>query len=117
VHGKISEMMRQLQVDGFFKEITVELNRKHSQSIEEEHLVRIVEELADRNVTNEAVREAFVKEILSNAQLISNQITQKPWQIWHAKGSCEFVTSDTPVVTALAVNDNLAPGFGFNISG
>jgi Protein of unknown function (DUF4238) len=41
----------------------------------------------------------------------------RPWQVWRAPESAEFITSDNPVITMLPIGDQFAPGFGFNSSG
>jgi len=116
VHGKVSELMRRLQKDGFFGEIAAEYSRKHSQIIEADEVMKIVDNLANSNTNVDNLRKGFLEDLMSNAQLVTDQIVQKDWQVWCAADSCDFVTSDTPVVTALPINEELAPGVGFNVA-
>jgi hypothetical protein len=117
VHAKVSELMRRLQQEGFYREIASEYGSKHSQNISAEGVRRIWERLADSNTSKNAVKRGFIEDLLLNAQLVTDQILRKSWQLWCARDTTYFVTSDTPVVTAMPSRGELTPGFGFAVPG
>jgi len=117
VHGKVSELLRHLQEEGFYREIASEYSSKHSQNVGAEELRRIWETLAESNTSKDAVKRGFIEHLLLNAELVTNQVLRKSWQVWCARDSTDFVTSDTPVVTALPSRGGLTPGFGFDVPG
>jgi hypothetical protein len=115
--GRVSELLVRLQQEGFYREIASEYSSKHAQKVSAEELRQKWERLAESNTSRDAVKRGFIERLLLQAQLVSNEILGKPWQVWCARGSTQFVTSDTPVVTAKALDGELTPGFGFRVPG
>src|SRR5438128_162191 len=77
-----------------------------------------VAEEANSAATAGEKRGFFLTELLGTAEWIAQQIfLPRPWQVWKAPDRQEFITSDNPVVTMFPINDDFAPGFGFNSPG
>jgi hypothetical protein len=61
------------------------------------------------------IRNKFVTDLITSAEIIKTKLLQKPWQIWRAPEGVEFVTSDNPLVTFIPLgNGELNPGHGLN---
>ena len=68
--------------------------------------------------SSSAVKNEFLKSLLSNAEAIKDILLKKRWQIWRPSPAKEFVTSDNPLVTFMPVgNGELNPGHGFRVKG
>jgi hypothetical protein len=67
-----------------------------------------------RSATEEQGKNNFLDELLNNANMTADALTDKQMRIWKAPKGTQFVTSDNPLVTFVVVpNGEFAPGFGF----
>ena len=65
--------------------------------------------------TPQAMARFFLDDLLHLAESIARILQARPaWQVWVAPEGAEFLTSDNPLSTMIPLNDDFAPGFGFN---
>lgn len=106
-------LMRELAGDGFFDQLAADLAAGGGPAIAGVELAARFDAEAGSN--SGLVRQtAFAEGLIAGAQQTAAAVSRRHWQVWHAPTGTEFVTSDTPVATALPVGDRLSPGFGFN---
>jgi Protein of unknown function (DUF4238) len=117
VHGQVSKLMNRLHEDNFLTEITAAASRRHNYPFTVEQISHIVADLAASNVSAVETKKGFLVNLRQNACHASESLLNLPWQIWAASSTSQFVTSDTPVTTAIYKGENLLPGFGFDIPG
>src|ERR1039458_7125359 len=117
VLAKVSTLMSQLDQDGFLDEIATAATKRYKAVVTRDQIAQVIKNLAERNLTPVETKRAFLSDLLFNAGLIANSIIELPWQVWLSTGATEFVTSDTPVSTAVFGGGRLMPGVGFGVRG
>jgi hypothetical protein len=117
VLGKVSALMRQLEQDPFLDEIAAAASKRYNSLITRDQIVQIVYNLAEGNRTPVEIKRAFLSDLLFNAAMAADSLMKLPWQVWLATGHSEFVSSDTPVSTAVFRGGGLQPGVGFGVPG
>lgn len=67
-----------------------------------------------RSATEEQGKNNFLEELINNANITADDLSNKQMRIWRAPKNTQFVPSDNPLVTFIVVpNGEFAPGFGF----
>lgn len=102
------------QDSAFVKEVAALITADLGRVVTAEQVKNSMQSLAPRMLSDTAIRTDFVKSILANQQLLTNVILDRRWSIHRAANDVEFITSDTPVLTALPVNGEFAAGNGLN---
>lgn len=70
-----------------------------SRRISEEELLGIYSRIIPNLRTEAEMRNHWVERLRYRTKLFSEHLLSKPWQVWVAPTSCEFVTCDSPVMT------------------
>jgi hypothetical protein len=68
-------------------------------SISQAEFSKAVEKVLQKTSTPEEARNMFLVSLLRLAERIAADLAAKPWQIWDAPVTSEFITTDNPVVT------------------
>ncbi len=110
-------MLRLIEEEQFMRELTDEYAKRFNQLVDVSVVKRAVKSVADEAVTPDGKRGFFLSELLNTANLVSEILLSRPWQVWKAPEGQESITSDNPVVTMLPINGDFAHGFGFNAQG
>lgn len=117
-HAVSKDMLRLLEDSELMRELADEYAKLFNQPVNVAVLQDAVKNAAQDAVTPDDKRGFFLSELLQTATWVSNEVLlPRPWQVWKTAPGQEFITSDSPVVTLLPINDDFAPGFGFNAPG
>jgi len=74
--------------------------------------------LAEGMKSESAAKNIFLTDLMENTEFIKGVLLEKPWCVWKPPLGSEFVTSDNPLITFIAVgNGEFAPGHGFGVPG
>lgn len=111
-----NELREAVKDETFAEEMAAHYSALGKQFVSVEMIRRIAENLAESIIQPPEIRNVFVSTLLHNTDFISSVLIEKPWQVWMANEN-EFVTTDSPVVSALEINGHFNPGWGFNKPG
>ena len=111
-----------------YQELSTDPDWLHAQVVEYERFSGVLtspeqistatRKVLDKLARPESAGNGFVQGLLRIAQSIFALLADKPWQIWEAPESLQFVTSDNPVITIKADTwGSFLPGWGFNTPG
>ncbi|HEV8048180.1 MAG TPA: DUF4238 domain-containing protein [Terriglobales bacterium] len=74
--------------------------------------------VAERLAKPEHARNGFIQGLLHLAESLFRELQGKPWQVWEAPPSAQFITTDNPVITLRAsALAGFTPGWGFRTTG
>jgi Protein of unknown function (DUF4238) len=77
-------------------------------------LRKLVEDMKSES----AAKNIFLSDLTENTEFIKSVLLEKPWYVWKVPLGGEFVTSDNPLITFIAVgNGEFAPGHRFGVPG
>jgi len=95
-----SAQMRRLSSDEEFRQKLVShYSLLLGRPIPEEELFGAIGRAVTALLTKEELRNQYVQQLKRRVELFSGILLKKPWQIWTAPDSREFVTCDSPVMT------------------
>jgi len=83
-----------------------------------EEISKATERVVQKLAKPEQANCGFVQGLLRVAESIFRELQGKPWQIWEAPESAQFITTDNPVITLkLDTWGAFSPGWGFRTQG
>ena len=103
--------------ESFLKQVAALITADLGQLVTTDQVRKTMQAHGPSSLTDASIRTDFVKSILDSQELLTDAILDRPWSLHYAAVNAEFITSDTPVLTALPVNSEFVPGNGLNIPG
>ncbi|HUB58959.1 MAG TPA: DUF4238 domain-containing protein [Candidatus Micrarchaeia archaeon] len=100
--------------DEWIAETTKRYIERHGEPITPQMVKERLLQLAKLMDGTTALRNNFVEDLISAAEILKGVLLKKPWQLWHAPDGTEFVTSDNPLISFIPLgNGRLNSGHGF----
>jgi Protein of unknown function (DUF4238) len=104
----------------YIRDIAEYFSRQLNHEITADQVAQMIQLQSKRFSDQTFTKNNFVQDLLMFVAVGKQEMLKKFWQIWHATGGTEFVTSDNPVVTFVrtgATGEIWVPGFGFGYQG
>jgi len=106
--------------DEYLSDIASYFTRVLNRNFSVKDIRRMIASQANRFSDKTFTKNSFILDLLSFVEFGQREFLKKHWQVWHAQGPAEFVTSDNPVVSFVryrSKDEVWIPGFGFGSKG
>ena len=115
---EIHDAYKELTREAAWQEQQVAFIEQFGRSGTPAEIEKIAAKVLEKFEKPEQVKNGFVQSVIPIAEGIFNLLVGKPWQIWEAPESNEFITTDNPVIT-FAPNGmgSFSDGCGFSTPG